>query len=61
MAKSSTRSYVSPELTVYLRDLKLKQDATNLDKATVTVEELGEVPVETDPDSRPEPDDQEND
>ena len=61
LAKSSTRSYVSPELTVYLRDLKLKQDASNLDKATVTVEELGEVPVETDPDSPPEPDDQEND
>jgi hypothetical protein len=55
IAKSSTVSYVSPELLVYLRDLKLKQDATNLDKATVTVEELGEVPVE------PEPDDQEND
>lgn len=61
MAKSSTRSYVSPELIVYLRELKLKQEGTNLDKANVTVEELGEVPVETDPDSRSEPDDQEND
>ena len=61
LAKSSTTSYVSPELIVYLRDLKLKQDASNLDKATVTVEELGEVPVEPDPDSRSEPDDQEND
>ena len=60
MAKSSTRSYVSPELNVYLRELKLKQDATNQDKATVTVEELGEVAVEPDSDSRSEPDGQEN-
>ena len=58
MAKSSTTSYVSPELIVYLRDLKLKQDATNLDKATVTVEELGEVPVEPSPDSESDPEKQ---
>ena len=60
MAKSSTTSYVSPELNVYLRELKLKQDATNLDKATVTVEELGEVPVEPVPDSESDPENQEN-
>ncbi len=46
MAKSSPVSYVSPELIVYLKEVKAKQDLTNQDKATVTVEELGEVPVE---------------
>jgi hypothetical protein len=60
IAKSSTTSYVSPELIVYLREIKLKQDATNLDKATVTVEELGEVPVESDPDSESDHENQEN-
>jgi hypothetical protein len=61
MAKSSTTSYVSPELIVYLREIKLKQDATNQDKATVTVEELGEVPVEPGPDSESDHENQEND
>lgn len=46
IAKSSPVSYVSPELITYLREIKLKQDTSNYDKATVTVEELGEVPVE---------------
>ncbi len=61
MAKSSTTSYVSPELMVYLREIKLKQDASNQDKATVTVEELGEVPVEPGPDSESDHENQEND
>jgi len=61
MAKSSTTSYVSPELMVYLREIKLKQDASNQDKATVTVEELGEVPVEPGPDSESGHENQEND
>lgn len=61
MAKTPTRSYVSPELIVYLQELKTKQDMSNLDKATVTVEELGEVPVEPGPDSSSEPDGGEND
>ena len=47
VSRSSTTSYVSPELITQLQELKAKQDATNLDKATVTVEELGEVPVES--------------
>ncbi len=61
VAKSSSVSYVSPELITYLREIKVKQDASNRDKATVTVEELGEVPV--DPESKPAPDsnEEEND
>jgi hypothetical protein len=59
-ARTSAVSYVSPELIVYLREIKVKQDASNLDKAHVTVEELGEVPVEPGPDSESNPDDQEN-
>ncbi len=51
-AKASTRSYVSPELETYLQEIKLKQAVANQQKSTVTVEELGEVPVEgsSDPD-----------
>lgn len=61
ISKSSPSSYVNPELILYLRELKSKQDASDPDKVEVTVEELGEVPVEPDPDSRSGPDDQEND
>ena len=61
IAKSSTTDYVSPELIIQLQELKLKQDKSNLDKASVTLEELGEVPVETDVDSESDSDDQEND
>jgi hypothetical protein len=46
-ARATTTSFVSPELITQLQLMKAKQDATNLDKATVTVEELGEVPVES--------------
>ena len=46
LSQASATSYVSPELILWLQELKAKQDATNLDKATVTVEEMGEVPVE---------------
>jgi hypothetical protein len=46
-ARGTTTSFVSPELITQLQLMKEKQDATNLDKATVTVEELGEVPVES--------------
>jgi hypothetical protein len=46
-SRSSATSFVSPELITQMKLMKEKQDATNLDKATVTVEELGEVPVES--------------
>jgi hypothetical protein len=60
IAKSSTMDYVSPELIIQLQELKLKQDRSNLDKARVTLEELGEVPVEPDVDSDSDSGDQEN-
>ncbi|MFC1688035.1 DUF547 domain-containing protein [Pseudomonadota bacterium] len=59
-SQASTTSYVSPELIIQLQELKAKQDATNLDKATVTVEELGEVPVETGVEAEPGSVDEEN-
>ena len=61
VAKSSTTDYVSPELIIQLQEIKLKQDKSNLDKARVTLEELGEVPVELDVNSDSDSDDQEND
>ena len=61
VARSSTRSYVSPELIVHLKELKAKQDATNLGKATVTIEELGEAPAATSPEPESDPEDPEND
>ena len=46
ISKSSPVSYVSPELITYLREIKVKQAISNQEKGTVTVEEMGEVPVE---------------
>jgi len=59
--KASVTSYVSPELIVYLNELKVKGEITNTQKSTVTVEELGEVPV--DPNQAPpaQSDSEEND
>ena len=59
VSRSSPTSYVSPELLTQLQELKAKQDATNLDKATVTVEELGEVAVEPSTESEPDTDNDE--
>ena len=50
--KASVTSYVSPELIIYLNELKVKGELRNQEKGgTVTVEELGEVPSEPEPDS----------
>lgn len=51
--KSSPRSYVSPELIIYLQEIKLKQETYNQEHGEVTVEELGEVPVEETAESGP--------
>jgi len=56
ISKSSPVSYVSPELITYLREIKVKQDIANYDKGTVTVEEMGEVPVDEDVESDADPD-----
>ncbi|MEJ2383794.1 MAG: DUF547 domain-containing protein [Xanthomonadales bacterium] len=54
IAKSPTARYVSPELLLQLQEMKLKQDLVNQEKATVTVEELGEAPPEPEPEPEPE-------
>ena len=53
-AKAPVARYVSPELILQLQEFKLRQDESNRENATVTVEELGEVPVE--PEAEPEHD-----
>ena len=54
ISKAPATSRVSPELITYLQDINMKREATAAQNATVTVEELGEVPVD------PEPDEEEN-
>jgi hypothetical protein len=46
LAKSPSMSRYSPEMLENLYQLKEKQEATREENATVTVEELGQVPVE---------------
>ena len=58
--KAPVARYVSPELMLQLQEFKLRQDESNRANATVTVEELGEVPVEEEPEPKPEPDDEGN-
>lgn len=58
VSKSSVTSYVSPELITYLREVKAKQDLYNMERGTVTVEELGEVPTGEEQ-SEPDPDEKE--
>jgi hypothetical protein len=51
-SKAKPYNRIDPELLEVLIDLNEKREATNALNATVTVEELGEVPVE----KKPEPD-----
>jgi hypothetical protein len=44
----------SPEMLVQLQAINEKRESSNLQNATVTIEELGEVPVEPEPDSDPD-------
>jgi hypothetical protein len=55
--KTQPVSRYSPELLVQLQAINAKREATNLQNATVTIEELGEVPVEP----KPEPDTEDKD
>lgn len=45
-SKGQTLSRIDPELLVKLQELNLKREATNAANATVTMEELGEAPVD---------------
>ena len=49
-AKAQPLSRFSPELLVQLKEINLKRENRNMQNATVTMEELGEVPVEPKPD-----------
>ncbi|MGB7451947.1 MAG: DUF547 domain-containing protein [Lysobacterales bacterium] len=53
-AKAKPMQRIDPELLTILLELNLKREATNYEKANVTMEELGEVPVDSDPDSNPD-------
>ena len=46
LAKAPSSNRFSPDTLEFMRGLKAKEDATNMDKARVTVEELGEAPPE---------------
>ena len=48
-AKGQTLSRIDPELLVKLHEINLKREAVNAANATVTIEELGEFPVEPEP------------
>lgn len=56
-SKTRPVSRFSPELLVQLQTLNAKRETTNMQNATVTLEELGQVPVE--PESEPKEDDPE--
>jgi len=53
-SKGKPMSRIDPELLVQLHELNQKREETNIKNATVTLEELGEAPVDPEPDSDPE-------
>jgi hypothetical protein len=53
-SKGKPMSRIDPELLAQLHEINLKREQTNIQNATVTVEELGEVPVDDEQDSEPE-------
>ena len=57
--KTQPVSRFSPELLVQLQTINEKRKSANMQNATVTIEELGEVPVEPQPE--PEPDSENKD
>jgi hypothetical protein len=57
--KTQPSSRFSPDLLVQLHTINEKRESVNMQNATVTVEELGEVPVEPQPE--PEPDSENKD
>ena len=52
--KAQPLSRFSPELLIQLHALNEKRENTNMKNATVTIEELGEVPVDPKPESEPD-------
>jgi len=62
-AKAKPMQRIDPELLTILHELNLKRENRNYENATVTIEELGEVPVEpeTDPEKKNDPDSEKKD
>jgi hypothetical protein len=54
VTKTTKFDRVSPELLDLLTEMQLKTEMANTDKATVTVEEMGEVQEDTDPATDPD-------
>jgi len=55
-SKGTPTNRIDPELLTHLHEINLKREQTNELNATVTLEELGEFPVETDTKPELEPD-----
>jgi hypothetical protein len=53
-AKAKPLQRFDPELLTKLHELNMKREMTNAINTNVTMEELGEVPVDPDPDSEPD-------
>lgn len=52
-SKAQPMSRIDPELLVKLHDLNMKREITNAGNANVTMEALGEMPVESGADPKP--------
>jgi hypothetical protein len=53
-SKGKPTNRIDPELLTHLHEINIKRKQTNERNATVTLEELGEFPVEPEPDSDPD-------
>ena len=53
-SKGKPTNRIDPELLTHLHEINIKREQTNERNATVTLEELGEFPVEPEPDSDPD-------
>jgi hypothetical protein len=54
-SKGTPTNRIDPELLTHLHEINIKREQTNELNATVTLEELGEFPVEPGPEPEPEP------
>jgi len=59
-SKAKPMSRIDPELLVQLHELNMKRKITNAGNANVTMEELGEVPVDPESGTEPDPEDKDN-
>ena len=59
-SKGKPMSRIDPELLVKLHDINERREQTNVQNATVTLEELGEAPVDAEAETEPDPEDKDN-